>query len=72
MNRIERLLYRLRHMRTKSVCHEAADEIERLLELLEKCKQCMLILDDADCIGSSLDVKFWGLFDEVINEIGDE
>ena len=37
MNRIERLLYRLRHMRTKSVCYEAADEIERLRELLEEC-----------------------------------
>ena len=78
MNRIERLLYRLRHMRTKSVCYEAADEIERLRELLEECMPYLnggvqyLLGDFPHRDKNELIQKYNELHKKLQKELGDE
>ena len=58
MSRIEN---RLRHM-DLIVCHEAADEIERLRGLLERCEPHLLILEGAT---ESTERDFWKLIKEI-------
>jgi len=64
-NRIED---RLRHMNL-SVASEAADEIERLRELLNRCETHLLIPEEAT---QAIEGDFWKLIEEIEKELGDE